>query len=147
MDPRKFTERLPGTPDQVRKVRRIITALGDSHPCVEDAVLLASETATNAVQHSDSARQGGEFALTVEHTDIWTLGKCGIPVQVRRDGDQHPYARASHPKTPLSTDVYCVREEGGAWCFRSEWGSVIGPADDVLTVIDYVVSVLRVPPA
>ena len=72
MDARKFTERLPGTPDQVRKVRLIITAaLGDAHPCIDDAVLLASETATNAVRHSDSARPGGEFALTVERTDAW----------------------------------------------------------------------------
>jgi anti-sigma regulatory factor (Ser/Thr protein kinase) len=81
MDARMFTERLPGTPDQVRNARLIIaTILGDAHPCIDDAVLLASETATNAIRHSESAWPGGEFALTVEHTEAW------VRVTVRDDG-------------------------------------------------------------
>jgi serine/threonine-protein kinase RsbW len=81
MDVRKVTERLPGTSDQVRRVRSIIFAtLGDAHPCVDEATLLASETATNAVRHSQSALPGGEFALTGEHTDAWAR------VTVRDDG-------------------------------------------------------------
>ena len=72
MDARKFTERLPGTPDQVRHARSVIAAaLGDAHPYLDDAVLLASETATNAIRHSDSSKPGGDFALTVEHTHGW----------------------------------------------------------------------------
>jgi anti-sigma regulatory factor (Ser/Thr protein kinase) len=81
MDARKFTERLPGTPEQVRNARLIIAkVLGDAHPCIDDAVLLASETATNAIRHTDSARPGGGFALTVDHTDAWariTVGDDG----------------------------------------------------------------------
>jgi anti-sigma regulatory factor (Ser/Thr protein kinase) len=81
MDARKFTERLPGTPDQVRNARVIIAnVLGGDHPCIDDTVLLASETATNAIRHSDSAMPGGVFALTVEHTEDWTR------VTVRDDG-------------------------------------------------------------
>jgi anti-sigma regulatory factor (Ser/Thr protein kinase) len=81
MDDRKFTERLPGTPDQARNARLIVAkVLGDAHPCIDDAVLLASETTTNAIRHSDSARPGGAFALTVEHTDVWTR------ITVRDDG-------------------------------------------------------------
>src|SRR5262249_38790492 len=81
MDARKFTERLPGTPDQVRYARRLIAmALGDAHPWIDDAVLLGSETATNAVRHTDSAQSGGEFILTVEHTGAWAR------ITIRDDG-------------------------------------------------------------
>jgi anti-sigma regulatory factor (Ser/Thr protein kinase) len=83
MDARKFTERLPGTPDQVRNTRLIIaTVLGDAHPCIDDAVLLASEMTTNAIRHTESSRPGGVFALTVEHTDAWAR------VTVRDDGSE-----------------------------------------------------------
>jgi hypothetical protein len=71
------------------------------------------------------------------------LSKCGIPVQLRNDSDERPYVRASHATVPLSTDVYCVRDEGGSWCFHSEWGSVISPAEDTVTAIEYVVRLLR----
>jgi anti-sigma regulatory factor (Ser/Thr protein kinase) len=78
MDARKFTERLPGTPDQVRHARLIIVkVLGGDHPCIDATVLLASETATNAIRHSDSARPGGAFALTVEHTEDWARVTVG----------------------------------------------------------------------
>jgi anti-sigma regulatory factor (Ser/Thr protein kinase) len=76
-----MTEILPGTPDQVRTVRRIVGAtLGDGHPCRDDAVLLSSETATNAITHSDSGAEGGKFTLRVEYTGTWAC------VSVRDDG-------------------------------------------------------------
>jgi anti-sigma regulatory factor (Ser/Thr protein kinase) len=76
-----MTEMLPGTPDQVRTVRRIVgAALGDGHPCRDDAVLLSSETATNAITHSDSGAEGGKFMLRVEYTGAWAR------VSVRDDG-------------------------------------------------------------
>jgi anti-sigma regulatory factor (Ser/Thr protein kinase) len=76
-----MTEILPGTPDQVRRVRRIVgAALGDGHPCLADAVLLSSETATNAITHSDSGMAGGKFTLRVECTGTWAR------VSVRDDG-------------------------------------------------------------
>jgi anti-sigma regulatory factor (Ser/Thr protein kinase) len=82
MDARKCTERLPGTPDQVRHARLIIVkVLGNDHPCIDGTVLLTSETATNAIRHSDSARPGGVFALAVEHTEDWarvTVGDEGV---------------------------------------------------------------------
>jgi hypothetical protein len=72
------------------------------------------------------------------------LTKCGIPVQLRTDADHRPYVRASHPKIPLSTDVYCVRDESEPCTFRSEWGSVIASADDPVAAIGYVIRLLRV---
>lgn len=62
-------------------MRRIVgAALGDAHPCLDDAVLLCSETATNAISHSDSGTEGGTFTVCVEYSDTWTR------VSVRDDG-------------------------------------------------------------
>jgi anti-sigma regulatory factor (Ser/Thr protein kinase) len=78
MDASKFTERLPGTPDQARRARLVIgTVLGDAHPCADDALLLASELTTNAIRHSDSSRPGGSFALVIEHTNAWVRVSVG----------------------------------------------------------------------
>jgi hypothetical protein len=81
-----------------------------------------------------------------EHLRALAVGltKCGIPVQLRTDADQRPYLRASHPSMPLSTDVYCVGTDSGTWCFYSEWGSLIGRADDQVCAVGYVVRLLYV---
>lgn len=71
------------------------------------------------------------------------LTKCGIPVQLRTDADRRPYVRASHPKIPLSTDVYCIREERGSCTFRSEWDSEIASATDPVAAIGYVIKLLH----
>ncbi|GAA3213458.1 ATP-binding protein [Actinocorallia longicatena] len=64
--------RLPGRPDQVRSARRFVAdELGAEHACRDDAVLLVSETATNAVEHTGSGGPGGHFVVTVSHTDTW----------------------------------------------------------------------------
>ncbi|MEO5873650.1 MAG: phenylalanine--tRNA ligase beta subunit-related protein [Streptosporangiaceae bacterium] len=63
---------LPGTPDQVRVARRFVAdTLGDGHGSRSDAVLLVSETATNAVEHTGSGDPGGRFTVTVRHTETW----------------------------------------------------------------------------
>ncbi|GAA3446020.1 ATP-binding protein [Planomonospora venezuelensis] len=57
--------RLAGSPDQVARARRLISAiLGRDHPLYDDCVLLTSEIATNAVIHSRSG-DGGVFTVTV----------------------------------------------------------------------------------
>jgi hypothetical protein len=73
------------------------------------------------------------------------LTKCGIPVQLRTDSDRRPYVRASHPEMPLSTDVYCMKDESGSWSFHSEWGSAIALAEDLVSAIGYIVKLLRIP--
>ncbi|WP_440101741.1 ATP-binding protein [Streptosporangium sp. H16] len=48
-----ISQRFAATPDQVRPARVFVTELlGDDHPLHDDAVLLTSELATNAVEHS-----------------------------------------------------------------------------------------------
>lgn len=57
--------RLPGVPAQVSAARHLVTTvLGRDHPLHDDCVLLTSELATNAVQHSQSG-DGGTFTLSV----------------------------------------------------------------------------------
>ncbi|WP_106396795.1 ATP-binding protein [Actinocorallia populi] len=78
--------RLPGRPEQVGAARRFVAdALGAAHAHRDAAVLLVSETATNAVEHSGSGGPGGHFVITVSHTDAWARvvvadeGSVGIP--------------------------------------------------------------------
>jgi anti-sigma regulatory factor (Ser/Thr protein kinase) len=54
----RYQRTFPGRADQVARVRREITAHLDGCPAADDAVLIASELAANAVTHSASA---GEF--------------------------------------------------------------------------------------
>lgn len=92
-------ESFPGRPEQVRAARRFIAAvLGDDHPCHDDAVLLLSEIATNALRHTASGHPGerggaGTFAVMVAHSPKWVrvsvldAGSTTIPCgcRVRRN--------------------------------------------------------------
>jgi anti-sigma regulatory factor (Ser/Thr protein kinase) len=53
----------PGEAGQVREARRFLAGVLDGAPAADDALLCASELATNAVLHSRSARPGGRFAV------------------------------------------------------------------------------------
>jgi anti-sigma regulatory factor (Ser/Thr protein kinase) len=56
----------PARPDQVWIVRALVRdALGDT-PVTDDAVLICSELATNAILHSDSAQPGGSITIRAE---------------------------------------------------------------------------------
>jgi anti-sigma regulatory factor (Ser/Thr protein kinase) len=66
---RRYTGTYPADPDQVRHARAALAALLDGCPLAADAILIASEFATNSVVHSAS-RDGGEFTLRAEvHQD------------------------------------------------------------------------------
>jgi hypothetical protein len=60
---RSCTRSFPGRREHVRQARAFITAFLDGCPAANDAVLLASEIAANAVAHSASGRPGGTFTL------------------------------------------------------------------------------------
>jgi serine/threonine-protein kinase RsbW len=53
----------PGTADQIRVVRADLRALLDDGPMADDALVCASELATNAVLHSHSGLAGGTFTV------------------------------------------------------------------------------------
>ncbi|MFI9837135.1 ATP-binding protein [Nonomuraea sp. NPDC051941] len=61
--------RLPGVPSQVARARGLVTAaLGRDHPLYDDAALLTSELATNAILHTRSGA-GGSFTVTVSSSE------------------------------------------------------------------------------
>lgn len=56
--------RFAGEAEQVGAARHLVAGvLGSDWPCVDDAVLLTSELAANAVMHSRSGRPGGKFTV------------------------------------------------------------------------------------
>jgi anti-sigma regulatory factor (Ser/Thr protein kinase) len=76
--------RLPGTPDQVRRVRQWISAeLGPGHPLRDDCLLLASEVVTNAIVHSATGA-GGTFSVSL------TYSRTQAVVTVQDDGSAFP---------------------------------------------------------
>jgi anti-sigma regulatory factor (Ser/Thr protein kinase) len=66
---RRYTGTYPADPAQVRHARAALAALLDGCPRADDAILIASEFATNSVLHSASG-DGGDFTLRAEfHQD------------------------------------------------------------------------------
>jgi hypothetical protein len=65
-DTRRCTVSFPGRRDQVRLMRGILAVFFDGCPASNDAVLLASELAANAVTHSASGRPGGALTIRAE---------------------------------------------------------------------------------
>ena len=66
---RRYVGTYPADPAQVRHARAALAALLRDCPLADDAILIASELATNSVVHSDS-RDSGEFTLRAEvHRD------------------------------------------------------------------------------
>lgn len=97
MSPWRMSRTFPGSPVAITEARRFVTALLSAWPVTEDAELIVSELATNAIRHSASGQFGGCFTVAVHanHSRIW----LGILDQ----GGQ----RAPHPLPPQSD------EEGG----------------------------------
>jgi Histidine kinase-like ATPase domain len=62
---RWFQRTYSAEPNQVGWARRALTRVLGDHPFIDDATLIASEFATNAVLHSAS-RNGGKFTLRLE---------------------------------------------------------------------------------
>ena len=70
----------PATPGQVSAARRFLAALADGFPAADDALLCLSEVVTNAIQHSRSARAGGQFTVRA------ALAPGRLRVEVEDDG-------------------------------------------------------------
>lgn len=54
-----------GTNDQVAVARRFVRSACGDHAACDDAVLVASELATNAIAHSRSGRRGSAFSVHI----------------------------------------------------------------------------------
>jgi anti-sigma regulatory factor (Ser/Thr protein kinase)/DNA-binding XRE family transcriptional regulator len=55
----------PARADQVREARAFLRAILTGCPVADEALLICSELASNAVQHSKSARPGGQFTVRI----------------------------------------------------------------------------------
>lgn len=80
----------PGSPDQVAHVREFVRLVLGPLPVVDEAVLLASELATNAVVHTASG-QGGTFDVAVSrypsgvHVEVHDAGSHQVPTPRAHD--------------------------------------------------------------
>ncbi len=61
-----FSQAYSGQADQVGEVRAFLRKVLDGCPMADDAVLLTSELAANAVVHSDSRQPDAQFVLRAE---------------------------------------------------------------------------------
>lgn len=74
---------IPGRPEHVRAARSFAEkALGEDGPVTDAAVLLVSETVTNAVVHSNSRRRGGTVTITIVKVG------GGTRIEVADDGSE-----------------------------------------------------------
>jgi Histidine kinase-like ATPase domain len=85
----------PGTASQLRLVRAAVRSLLDGCPAADDAVLVVSELAANAVTHSASGQPGGTLTVRLQHA-------CGEQVRAEvqdqgSDWDGDLAAAARHP--------------------------------------------------
>lgn len=87
---------LPGLPAMVQAARRGVRALLEETGCprIEDAELIVSELASNAVLHSRSAGVDGSFTVSVEAKAGWVrleVADAGPPEDQMRErpDDEH----------------------------------------------------------
>jgi anti-sigma regulatory factor (Ser/Thr protein kinase) len=114
--PWRFRQSFPGTADQVAATRRFVSRALAGCRAVADAVLLTSELATNAVQHSASG-QGGNLAVVISHV------QDRVRVAVSDNGS------ASHP-TVATEDGLATSGRGLILvdALADRWGYAGGPA-------------------
>lgn len=62
---------LPGLASMVPLARRAVRTLLEGSPRVDDAELIVSELAGNAVRHSLSSEDGGQFTIVVDRKLGW----------------------------------------------------------------------------
>jgi anti-sigma regulatory factor (Ser/Thr protein kinase) len=85
---RKWCRAFPGLPREVAQARHFVAALLADDGPAEDAVLVVSELASNAVRHSRSGEYGGWFLVIVGFGD----DRVRIEV-IDEGGDQEPVLR------------------------------------------------------
>ncbi|MGW5634367.1 ATP-binding protein [Streptomyces sp. NPDC003832] len=95
---KRWSRKFPGLPCKVAEARDFVAALLEGEGSVDDALLVVSELATNAVRHTRSGWYGGWFRVAV--------GFGGDVVRIEvidAGGDREPLFRS------VNSDV----EEGG----------------------------------
>ncbi len=102
------------TADQVREARRYLAALLADSPETADTLACLSELATNAIEHSNSARPGGRFTVRASrHTGF-------LRVEVEDDGG--PWQEPGGHDSQRGRGLLIVAALAHAW------GVIDGPA-------------------
>ncbi|MFD8562053.1 ATP-binding protein [Streptosporangium canum] len=121
--PLVISRRFRATPHQIRPARHFVAGiLGDGHPLRDDAVLLTSELATNAVEHPSGPFDGPqEFLVTVAFV------VHGVLITVQDPGSsQIPCPRDSGPDATGGRGLALVNSLASRWGFhRDSVGTVI----------------------
>ncbi|MEV4383302.1 ATP-binding protein [Streptosporangium sp. NPDC049644] len=143
-----ISQRFPATTDQVRPARNFVAEiLGDDHPLRDDAMLLTSELATNAVEHSTrpiDAEPIDAEPTDTEPTDTGTADTTpddrprefvvtvaftphGVIVTVQDPGSARiPCTRNPQPNATGGRGLLLVNELATRWGFhRDPTGTVI----------------------
>jgi anti-sigma regulatory factor (Ser/Thr protein kinase) len=105
---------IPGHPAHVCAARSFVQeSLGEANPATDAAVLLASETVTNAVLHSNSRHPGGTVTIKVSQTS------AGTRIEVTDEG--------SELSVPVVKGHGCVSGGHGLFLVQTladQWGYV-----------------------
>ncbi|MEU1899389.1 ATP-binding protein [Nocardiopsis dassonvillei] len=101
-----------GRLDQIATVRAFVSERLADCPVLEDVVLLTSELATNAVQHTPSNLSGAGFGVLMEH-------EHGRSVRVTvHDGGSYvdsPYVAESDPDAEHGRGLFLVDVLADSW--------------------------------
>jgi anti-sigma regulatory factor (Ser/Thr protein kinase) len=120
---------IPGRPEHVAEARAFATQkLGDDCACADTAVLLTCELVTNALQHSNSRRDGGTITVTLIaipdgiRAEVIDEGSATVPAlrpAPPETADLAEGGRGLHLVDMLSTRWnYCRDEAGTATWFE-----------------------------
>ncbi|MDA8372617.1 MAG: ATP-binding protein [Nocardiopsaceae bacterium] len=110
----------PGSRSSIREVRRFIANRLQGCPATDDAVLVASELATNAIQHTESGTWTTGFLVMLEHT-----AEEGVLITIHDAGTttRTPYLAESNPNTEHGRGLSLVN------AVAKSWGSQGGTAE------------------
>ena len=109
---------LPGRPGSISQVRRFIAEELPSHPRQDDAILLTSELATNAIEHTRSGQHGDGFFVTVEHTCTEI-----VRITVHDSGNRQQTPHVTKPETDdeHGRGLFIVDALADRWGSRKGW--------------------------
>ncbi len=114
-----------GSPPSVTEARRFITLFLAGWPVVDEAELIVSELATNALRHSASGRFGGRFAVSIQvrRDQVWlgVLDEGGA----RSPGLLTPYEEEENGRGLLL--VSALADSWGVWggeAGRTVWATL-----------------------
>ncbi|WP_405143887.1 ATP-binding protein [Sphaerisporangium sp. NBC_01403] len=126
---RTETAAFPATEASVGEARRWLSKILDGHPCCDDAALLLSEAATNALVHTDSSVIG--VTVVIEESD-------DVRIDVADEGAETVPSMPPNPDGDLASSgrgIRLIRALSSRWGFTEErpqcvlWFVLSAPAE------------------